>query len=125
MITTTYLNPPPPNVPAIIVDGGGLVEQYRQQTAIYRLTGQQLKLVNCRSACTMALSLPNACVYPHSVLKFHAAYDARTKKIHPGETQRIFAMYPVKVQQKLVSLEREYKTLTGRQLISLGVKSCR
>ena len=73
-----YLSVPPIERPAIIIDGGGLVEKYYKQTEYYRRTGQALQLLNCRSACTMALSLPNACVYPHSVLKFHAAYNEET-----------------------------------------------
>jgi hypothetical protein len=119
-----YLYPPPPPVPAVIVDGGGLVDKYLRQTAYYRSTGQELRLVNCRSACTMALSLPNSCVYPHSVLKFHAAYDANTKAIDYGWTNRLMSMYPIRVQQRLGSLERNYKTLRGSELIKLGIRRC-
>lgn len=119
-----YLNPPPPPMPAIIIDGGGLVDKYLRQTAYYKNTGQELKLLNCRSACTMALSLPNACVYPRSVVKFHAAYDANTKQIDAEWTARLMSMYPVQVQQRLGRLERPYKTLSGAELIKLGVRRC-
>jgi hypothetical protein len=121
----SYLSNPPPDRPAVIVDGGGLVNQYLQQTEYYRRTGQELRLLNCRSACTMALNLPNACVYPHSVLKFHAAYNANTKQIDEKWTQRLMEMYPIKVQQRLGVLERPYKTLRGSELIKLGVRRCR
>lgn len=120
-----YLSTPPIDRPAIIVDGGGLVTEYLRQTEYYRRTGQELRLLNCRSACTMALSLPNACVYPHSVLKFHAAYDANTKQIDQSWTQRLMGMYPAAVQQRLGTLERHYKTLRGTELMRLGVRRCR
>jgi hypothetical protein len=120
-----YLSTPPIDRPAVIVDGGGLVMQYLKQTEYYRRTGQELRLLNCRSACTMALSLPNACVYPHSVLKFHAAYDANTKRINRAWTQKLMSMYPIRVQERLGNLERSYKTIRGSELISLGVRRCR
>lgn len=117
-----YLSPH--SNPAIVIDGGGLVEEYQRQTEYYRRTGFQIKLVNCRSACTMALSLPTVCVYPNSILKFHAAYDVNTKHIASKETAELFDMYPTKVKMALGKLERKYKTLTGKQLIKLGIRSC-
>jgi hypothetical protein len=63
-------------MPAPVVvtkDVGGSVVDYQAQTARYRLSGREVKLHGCRSACTMALSLPNVCVYPDSTLKFHLA----------------------------------------------------
>ena len=124
-MTSDYLHPPAMPTVAIIVDGGGFVEEYKKQTELYRQTGQTLKLLNCRSACTMALSLPNACVYPRSVLKFHSAYNWITKAVSPKETAEIFSMYPLAVQQKLGYLEPEYKVLDGNELIKLGVKQCK
>ena len=120
-----YFNSPyPPAVVTIVDDSGGEFQEYLIRMHKYRLNGTKVALVNCRSACTMALSLPNVCVYPHSVLKFHAAYYEDTKQIAERETKIIFQMYPVAVRQKLGSLEREFKTLTGKQLIQLGVSSC-
>jgi len=122
-----YLNPPAMPMPAHIIDRGGYVEKYKTQTELYRRTGQKLVLLECNSACTMALSLPRdqVCVYSYSKLKFHAAYDESTKQVAPKETAELFSMYPIKIQQKLGSLEKNFKTLTGQQLIKLGVKACK
>lgn len=124
---TEYLNPPPYPTPVHVIDRGGYVEKYKQQTEIFRRSGQKIVLVRCHSACTMALSLPyeQVCVYSHSELKFHAAYDQDTRQIATEETAALFSMYPTKIQKKLVSLDREFKTLTGQQLINLGVQACK
>ena len=114
----------PPAIVTIVDDAGGEFYEYMVRMNKYRTSGAQVALIKCRSACTMALSLPNVCVYPHSVLKFHAAYYEDSKHIAERETKILFNMYPVAVQQKLGSLEREFKTLTGKQLIQLGVRSC-
>ena len=122
-----YLSPPPMPHTAYIVDRGGIVIQYKTQTELYRRTGQKLVLLECNSACTMALSLPRdqVCVYSYSKLKFHAAYREDTKEISERSTAELFSMYPPKIQQKLGKLEKEFKTLTGNQLIALGVKPCK
>ncbi len=122
-----YLSPPPMPAAAYIIDRGGYVERYKTQTELYRQTGQKIVLLECNSACTMALSLPReqVCVYSYSKLKFHAAYDERTKQVVQSETDKLFSMYPPRIQQKLGKLEKEFKTLTGNQLIALGVKACK
>jgi hypothetical protein len=64
--------------PVIVMkDVGGPVADYQSQTAIYRASEREVRLHECRSVCTMALGLPNVCVYPGSTLKFHLAYDPR------------------------------------------------
>lgn len=122
-----YLNPPPMPAPVHVIDRGRYVEKYKTQTELYRRTGQKLVLIKCNSACTMALSLPKdqVCVHTYSKLRFHAAYDERTKAIAPKETAELFSMYPPSIQKKLGKLEKEFKTLTGQQLIALGVKACK
>jgi hypothetical protein len=70
--------------PVIVMkDVGGFVADYQSQTAIYRASEREVRLHECRSACTMALSLPNVCVYPSSTLKFHVAYDHRNHQTNP------------------------------------------
>jgi hypothetical protein len=118
------LPPSPPALVTIIDDSGGGFYEYMVKMHKYRMNGTKVALINCRSACTMALSLPNVCVYPRSVLKFHAAYYEDTKEIAERETKMLLQMYPEKVRQKLGSLDREFKTLTGKQLIQLGISSC-
>jgi hypothetical protein len=120
-----YLDPPP--LPAAVVvtkDVGGYVDQYRAATELYRAQDREVRLHECRSACTLALSLPNVCVYPDSLIKFHAAYDPRNKVINWDETQKLFSTYPATVQARLGTLTREYKVLSGAELISLGVRDC-
>jgi hypothetical protein len=105
-------------------DVGGYVDEYRARTELYRVQDREVRLHECRSACTLALSLPNVCVYPDSVVKFHAAYDPRNKAINWEETQKLFSTYPAPVQARLGTLTREYKVLSGAELISLGVRDC-
>jgi hypothetical protein len=121
----SYLDPPPPPAAVIVTkDVGGYVDQYRTMTQLYRAQDREVRLHECRSACTLALSLPNVCVYPDSLVKFHAAYDPRNKAINWDETQKLFSTYPAPVQARLGTLTREYKVLSGAELISLGVRDC-
>ncbi|WOJ90747.1 hypothetical protein RZS28_05510 [Methylocapsa polymorpha] len=105
-------------------DVGGLVTDYQAQTEIYRLSDREVRLHECRSACTMALSLPNVCVYPDSILKFHQAYDVRNHQTDLNVSQQLFDSYPAAVRARLGGLTREYKVLRGNELIELGVRNC-
>ena len=121
----SYLDPPPLPAPVVVVkDVGGYVDEYRARTELYRAQDREVRLHECRSACTLALSLPNVCVYPDSLVKFHAAYDPRNKVINWDETQKLFSTYPATVRARLGTLTREYKVLSGAELISLGVRDC-
>jgi hypothetical protein len=120
-----YLSPPPSPAPVIVFkDVGGLVSDYEAQTEIYRRENREVRLHECRSACTMALSLPNVCVYPDAKVKFHQAYNAITREIDQSVSTRLFGYYPEAVQNRLDHLTREYRILTGSELIALGVKNC-
>ncbi|MGH6841696.1 MAG: hypothetical protein ACREDV_06325, partial [Methylocella sp.] len=121
----SYLQPPPPPAPVIVMkDVGGLVADYQRQTAIYRASEREVRLHECRSACTMALGLPNVCVYPDSTLKFHAAYDLRNHQTNPEVSQQLFNSLPAAVQARLGTLTRNYKVLSGSELIKLGIRDC-
>lgn len=121
----TYLAPPPTPAPVVVMkDVGGYVNQYRDRTELYRATGREVRLHECRSACTLALSLPNVCVYPDSVLKFHLAYDPRNRQTNHEVSRELFESYPPAVRQRLGGLTREYKSLRGDELIALGVRNC-
>jgi hypothetical protein len=72
----------------------------------------------------MALSLPNVCVFPSSMLKFHKAYDWNTKVRDEGASAQLFTYYPEAVKAKLGGLTRDYHVLTGAELIALGVRDC-
>jgi hypothetical protein len=111
---------------AVIVtkDVGGYVTDYQTKTAIYRASDREVRLHECRSACTLALSLPNVCVYPDSILKFHLAYDPRNHQPNASVSQELFDSYPATVRARLGTLTREYKVLRGSELISLGIRDC-
>lgn len=120
-----YLSPPPSPAPVVVYkDVGGLVSDYQAQTEIYRREGREVRLHECRSACTLALSLPNVCVYPDSLVKFHLAYNAVDRQTDAGVSDELFRSYPAAVQQRLGYLTRQYRVLTGNELISLGVRNC-
>lgn len=121
----SYLDPPP--MPAAIVvqkDVGGLVRAYQDRTELYRAQNREVRLHECRSACTLALSLPNVCVYPSSTLKFHQAYNDITKEVDYGVTNELWSSYPQGVREKLGTLTRQYKVLRGSELIAMGVRDC-
>lgn len=121
----SYLAPPPAPAPVIVQkDIGGLVSDYKYYTEQYRREGREVRLHECRSACTLALSLPNVCVYPTSVLKFHSAYHRDTKQIDQSVSAELFSAYPPAVRERLGYLTRQYRSLSGKELISLGVRDC-
>jgi hypothetical protein len=95
--------------PVIVMrDVGGLVADYQSQTVIYRASEREVRLHECRSACTMALGLPNVCVYPGSTLKFHVAYDPRNHQTNPQVSQQLFDSSPAAVRARLGTLTRNY-----------------
>jgi hypothetical protein len=120
-----YLYPPPGDAPVIVMkDGGGDVRAYSAQTTAYIQSGRQVRLHECRSACTLALAVPNVCVYPDSVLRFHKAYNPITKATNEDVSNAMLSAYPPAVRQRLGVLTRQYKSLTGSELIRLGVRDC-
>ncbi len=121
----SYLEPPPGPAPVVVVkDVGGYVDQYREQTERYRRENREVRLHECRSACTLALSLPNVCVFPDSIVKFHKAYDVKTKIADESVSRELMSAYPPAVQARLGQLTREYRALRGAELIELGIRDC-
>ncbi len=121
----SYLAPPPLPAPVIVTkDVGGFVSEYQARTEEYRKQNRDVRLHECRSACTMALSLPNVCVYRDSILKFHLAYNARNHVSDYGVSAELFNTYPDAVRMKLGSLTRDYKVLSGAELIQMGIRDC-
>lgn len=120
-----YLSPPPMPAPVVVYkDVGGLVSDYEAITERYRRENREVRLHECRSACTLALSLPNVCVYPDAKVKFHQAYNAINREVDLGVSSRLFASYPAAVQARLGYLTREYRVLSGTELIALGMRNC-
>lgn len=111
--------------PVVVVkDYGGYVNEYAAQTEVYRRTNREVRIHECHSACTMALSLPNVCVYPNSVFKFHQAYDPRNHVTNWGVSEELFNTYPIAVRERLGTLTKQFTVLRGSELIQLGIRSC-
>jgi hypothetical protein len=125
-----FTTPPPNNAPvAIYEDGGGLVTKYQQMAWQYRLENRKVKILgSCRSACVMALSVPNVCVGPNAVVKAHQAYEADTGVSRPDITAVMMSSLPTKIREQLEpNITRNYNrktTLNYNDLVSLGVKPC-
>lgn len=121
----SYLYPPPEPAPVVVTkDVGGLVSDYRERTELYRAQNREVRLHECRSACTLALSLPNVCVYPDSQLKFHQAYNDITKETDLGISDELWRSYPQAVRARLGTLTRQYQVIRGRELIAMGIRDC-
>ena len=121
----SYLLPPPDPAPVVVSkDVGGYVSEYRSRTEQFRQENREVRLHECRSACTLALSLPNVCVYPTSLLKFHQAYNADTKEVDLGITDELWRSYPQPVRARLGTLTRQYKVIKGDELIAMGLRDC-
>jgi len=123
---------PPPDVrqPVVIVnDGGGLVDQYERAAWRYRLERRRVEIRgSCRSACTLALSVPNVCVGRGAVVKWHHAYNVDTHEPRYDITKSMLAQLPMRIQYQVGSkITIDYNpnaTLTYTQLVALGVADC-
>ena len=121
----SYLQPPPNQSPVVVVkDVGGYVNEYAAMTEVYRRTNREVRLHECRSACTMALGLPNVCVYPNSILKFHQAYDPRNHETNWAVSDQLFGTYPSAIRARLGTLTKQYTVMHGQELIDLGMRNC-
>jgi hypothetical protein len=112
-------------------DGGGLVEKYAWFVMKYNERGDKLEVRikgSCRSACTLALGVTNVCVYPTARVAWHHAYDYDTGAIDVHFDQMMLAAIPPRIAAQVNGkLSREFTdaaTLTGVDLIKLGVKEC-
>ncbi len=121
----SYLQPPPNMSPVVVVkDFGGYVNEYASQTEIYRRQNREVRIHECHSACTMALSLPNVCVYKDSIFKFHQAYDPRNHVTNWQVSDALLHTYPDAVRERLGTLTKQFTILRGTELIDLGVRDC-
>ena len=111
--------------PVVVVrDFGGYVNEYASRTEVYRRQNREVRIHECHSACTMALSLPNVCVYKDSIFKFHQAYDPRNHITNWAVSDALFHTYPVAVRERLGTLTKQFAILRGTELIDLGVRDC-
>jgi hypothetical protein len=125
-----FLDVPPNHAPVVITeDGGGLVQKYLDQALRYALEKREVQIAgSCRSACMLALSLDRVCVWPEAEVKVHHAYDRDTGRIRYDITNLMTSVLPEKIQKRLAgNIRSEYwegATMTGDELVSLGVKRC-
>ncbi len=125
-----FVTPPPNMEPVVIVnDGGGLVNEYEKAAWRYRLEGRRVEIRgSCRSACTLALSVPNVCVGRNAVVKFHHAYNSVTGATRFDVTDRMVSQMPVNIRNEVSGkVQVEYTpeaTFNYARLRSLGVPDC-
>lgn len=123
---------PPTDIrqPVVIYeDGGGLVDSYIEQAHRYRSENRQVEIRgSCRSACLMALSVPNVCVGPEGVVQAHHAFEQYSKRTRADITDRMLAELPAPIQNRLAGkIQVHYSkdaTLTYSDLRQLGVPAC-
>ena len=111
-------------------DGGGDVDEFYNQANKYTRTGQRVEIRgSCRSACTFALIVPNVCVAPGAVVKWHLAYETISKVRRYDISANMLSELPPRIKEviRLENLTADYNpraTLTYSQLIELGIPDC-
>ncbi len=127
----SFLSPPPDIKQPVVIreDGGGLVDKYIAQAHQYALEKRRVEIRgSCRSACTLALSVPSVCVAPGAVVKMHQAYELYSGKERPDITNKMLNELPMSIRQRLDGhISRDYSveaTLTYGELRNLGVPDC-
>lgn len=116
------------------LDHGGLISDRLRE--IVAASGQRHVIEgDCMSSCTMWLGHKGSCVTPDAVLWFHGAQDGLRAMHDPNPWRTIsadgnatlLAFYPARVRAVVAPWLRrlDYHTLTGAQLIALGVPRCR
>ncbi len=126
-----FLYPPPSIVQPVVIkeDGGGIVTDYIKAAYDYKAQNRRVEIRgSCRSACTLALSVPNVCVGPGAVVKWHHAYEPASGAVRYDITDLMLERLPFRIRSRIQGhIQVNYNpdaTLTYRQLVELGVKDC-
>lgn len=126
-----FLYPPPAITQPVVIreDGGGEVASYMEQAYRYKVEGRRVEIRgSCRSACILALSVPNVCVDKNAVVKAHQAYSELSHVLRPDVTEKMISTLPKKIHDKLEGkIQRDYtpdSILTYDELRDLGVSDC-
>lgn len=126
-----FLKTPLTGAPVEIVeDGGGLVSEYQRKAQQYTFERRRVEIKgSCRSACVIALSVPDVCVWPGAVVKAHHAYEKYTGVVRGDVTKQLLEDLPPKVKYVLKeNISTNYNaatTLTYDELRSYGIADCR
>ena len=127
----SFLYPPPDIKQPVVIynDGGGLVDRYISQAHQYALEKRRVEIRgSCRSACTLALSVPLVCASPGAQVKMHHAREEYSGKERRDITDQMLAELPVLIRQRLEGhIQYNYSreaTLEYEDLRSLGIPDC-
>ncbi|HZZ59809.1 MAG TPA: hypothetical protein VFE63_01365 [Roseiarcus sp.] len=106
-------------------DLGGPVDLYAMTAA---MTDEPIRILGrCESACTEFLGARQVCVSPNARFMFHAAHNLDGSRNEQGVLVML-ASYPPSLREWLYErggLTARRINATGRDLIALGVPSCR
>jgi hypothetical protein len=109
-------------------DGGGMVGDYLDVVSAADASAERVEIAGvCASACTIKLGAHNACIHADAQLWFHAARSP-DGQINGLATQIMMQQYPGRIRAWVASSRAlkslEFKTMSGAQAISLGVRDC-
>jgi len=125
-----FILPPDEVKPIIILDDrGGRVRDYLKAAQTYTDQKREVRIIGlCRSACSLALSVPEVCVGPMATVMFHDAYDLKSGKINLAVTKEILDKMPPKIREVVsATVHKEFRaaaTLDAKKLIKLGIRQC-
>lgn len=113
-------------------DRGGMIGQRSKEIRGLRATGQPVELRGtCLSACTMYLSLPNACVSSNATLGFHGPtrngqrlsareFDHWSQVMASNYREPLRSWYMTEGRHRISG----YYRFSGAQLIQMGYRQC-
>ena len=124
------------SVPALAVGSslpysrGGLTEYFETIVQQYNQSGEQFRIEgDCRSACTMFLSIRNVCIMRNARLMFHAGHD-RYQNITASATAHMTNTYNDKLRAYVIANRfmetKAFHTISGRDMITkFGYRECK
>lgn len=90
-----------PKLIDVVNDKGGNVLEMVQQRERLARSGKRVRIRGyCRSACTMLITMPNACLGPHARIGFHAPRIPNTSIIPPYVDQIMGSYYRNGIRQR-------------------------
>jgi hypothetical protein len=125
-----FLDLPPNNAPVVITrDYGGYVSKYENAAFDYKEKGIRVEIRGeCRSACTLALTVPNVCVGEMAIVAWHQAYEPDSHRLRPDVTNRMLANLPPRIKEhlqgKIQASYTQESTLSFADLTALGIPDC-
>ena len=107
----------------IVNDSGGNVLQMMQRRNELARSGETIRIRGyCRSACTMLITLPNACLGPRARIGFHAPRIPNTTIIPPYVDQIMGSTYRGEIKQRWFAgwnRSMEMQVISAREYVRL------